>query len=230
MSDCSGLDEIRAIVPIENSRSEPTMTPLPEPRKTPVQARSRQPVEMILEATADALAERGYAGTDTNLVAARAGVSLGSIYQYFPNKDALVTAPPERHAARRCAIIEDAPGSAHPCGLSGHIEAVVHALLAAHRLDPASHKVLARQLPFFDAPKDQSSVDKVIFERIPPRGNDRAGDPPTLMQPTRSGALPAARRTIRVGVTPSFLAARRRAWPPPIRRTRHGARRNSPAR
>ena len=166
MSNCSTFDKIRAIAQVENSLSEPAMTPLPEPRKRPVQARSQQTVEVILEATARVLAERGYAGTNTNLVAARAGVSVGSIYQYFPNKDALVTALHARHAAQRCAMIEDVLGSAHPRGLSGHIEAVVHALLAAHRLEPALHKVLEKELPFFDAPKDQSPADKIIFNRI----------------------------------------------------------------
>ena len=149
MSNCSTFDKIRAIAQVENSLSEPSMKPLPEPRKRPVQARSQQTVEVILEATARVLAERGYAGTNTNLVAARAGVSVGSIYQYFPNKDALVTALHARHAAQRCAMIEDVLGSAHPRGLSGHIEAVVHALLAAHRLEPALHKVLETGVAVF---------------------------------------------------------------------------------
>jgi AcrR family transcriptional regulator len=128
--------------------------------------RSRQTVDVVLEATARVLAERGYAGTNTNLVAARAGVSVGSIYQYFPNKDALVIALHERHAAQMCAIIEVVLDSVHPRGLSLHIEAVVHALLAAHRLEPALHKVLEKEFPFFDAPKDRSPADNVIFGRI----------------------------------------------------------------
>jgi AcrR family transcriptional regulator len=142
------------------------MTSLPEPRKRPGQVRSQHTVDVILEATARVLAERGYAGTNTNLIAARAGVSVGSIYQYFPNKDALIIALHERHAAQMCAIIEGVLGSAHPRGLSGHIEAVVRALLAAHRLEPALHKVLEKEFPFFDAPKNQSPADNVIFDRI----------------------------------------------------------------
>ena len=142
------------------------MKSLPEPRKRPGQARSQHTVDVIVEATARVLAERGYAGTNTNLVAARAGVSVGSIYQYFPNKDALVIALHERHAAQMCAIINGVLDSEHPRGLNGHIEAVVHALVAAHRLEPALHKVLEKEFPFFDAPKDQSPADNVIFDRI----------------------------------------------------------------
>lgn len=56
------------------------MKSLPQPRKAPRQARSQQMVEVILEATARVLGERGYAGTNTNVVAERAGVSVGSLY------------------------------------------------------------------------------------------------------------------------------------------------------
>src|SRR5689334_3047576 len=73
---------------------------LPQPRKQPRQARSQHMVETILEATARILAERGYVGTNTNLVAERAGVSVGSLYQYFPNKKSLVAALHERYAAQ----------------------------------------------------------------------------------------------------------------------------------
>lgn len=61
-----------------------------EPRKTPRQARSAETVEAILEAGAELFADLGYARTTTNKIAARAGVSIGSLYQYFPGKDAVL--------------------------------------------------------------------------------------------------------------------------------------------
>lgn len=61
-------------------------------RKKPVQARSRETVTTILEAATHVLQRRGYSGFTTNHVAARAGVSIGSIYQYFADKDALLAA------------------------------------------------------------------------------------------------------------------------------------------
>jgi len=61
-------------------------------RRKPSQERSRQVVEALVEATAETIAERGLAQTTTNHIAARAGVSVGSVYQYFGNKEELVGA------------------------------------------------------------------------------------------------------------------------------------------
>jgi len=61
-------------------------------RKVPGQARSRETVSVILEASARILESAGLRGFNTNAIAARAGVSVGSLYQYFPNKDAIVRA------------------------------------------------------------------------------------------------------------------------------------------
>lgn len=151
---------------IENSRSPAGAGSLPLPRKVPRQARSQAMVEAILEATARVLAERGYAGTNTNVVAERAGVSVGSVYQYFPNKDSLVTALHERHGAQMYAAIAAVLAAARPDGLHGHVQAMVRALLAAHRVAPELHRVLEKEFPFFDAPREQSVADGGIFRQV----------------------------------------------------------------
>jgi AcrR family transcriptional regulator len=61
-------------------------------RKYPIQQRARQTVETILEATAQILKEMGSKGLTTNHLARRAGFSIGTIYQYFPNREAIVLA------------------------------------------------------------------------------------------------------------------------------------------
>ena len=61
-------------------------------RRKPIQARSQSTVDAILTAAARVLVERGYAKTTTNHVAQVAGVSIGSLYQYFRNKDELIMA------------------------------------------------------------------------------------------------------------------------------------------
>ena len=63
-----------------------------EPRKAPAQARSTATVAAILEAAARILETDGLAGYSTNAIARRAGVSVGSLYQYFPGKDAITRA------------------------------------------------------------------------------------------------------------------------------------------
>ncbi len=84
------------------------LPPRLSPRKPARQDRSRATVDAILEAAVDLLSSQGYARTSTNRIAARAGVSVGSLYQYFPNKDAIVAALFERHAEDIARVVEQA--------------------------------------------------------------------------------------------------------------------------
>src|SRR5882757_10060075 len=67
------------------------------PRKRPQQRRSQATVDAILEAATEVFGGSGFASVSTNAIAGRAGVSIGSLYQYFPNKLALLEAVRERH-------------------------------------------------------------------------------------------------------------------------------------
>ncbi|MBR9763063.1 MAG: TetR/AcrR family transcriptional regulator [Rhodobacteraceae bacterium] len=78
-----------------------------KPRKTPTQSRSRVTVDAIFEATIQVLLKQGMAGLTTSSVAERAGVSVGTMYQYFPNKQALVYALNERFLTRLAENVED---------------------------------------------------------------------------------------------------------------------------
>jgi AcrR family transcriptional regulator len=77
-----------------------------QPRKSPKQERSRQLVEAIVEATARVLVKDGFDGLSVNDVADVAGVSVGSLYQYFPHKEALVVAVLEREADSEAAYLD----------------------------------------------------------------------------------------------------------------------------
>jgi AcrR family transcriptional regulator len=77
-----------------------------EPRKSPVQARSTASVDAILEATLQVLLRVGKERLTTTRVAARAGVSVGTLYQYFPNKSALLQAALRRHLAEVAEAVE----------------------------------------------------------------------------------------------------------------------------
>jgi AcrR family transcriptional regulator len=79
-----------------------------EPRKTPVQARSTASVDAILEATIQVLLDVGKERLTTTRVAMRAGVSVGTLYQYFPNKSALLQAGLRRHLSEVDEAVEAA--------------------------------------------------------------------------------------------------------------------------
>jgi AcrR family transcriptional regulator len=78
-----------------------------EPRKSPVQARSTASVDAILDATIQVLLHIGKERLTTTGVALRAGVSVGTLYQYFPNKSALLQAVLRRHLAAVAQAVED---------------------------------------------------------------------------------------------------------------------------
>jgi AcrR family transcriptional regulator len=77
-----------------------------EPRKSPVQARSAASVDAILEATIQVLLQLGKERLTTTKVALRAGVSVGTLYQYFPNKTALLKAVLQRHIDEVAEAVE----------------------------------------------------------------------------------------------------------------------------
>lgn len=81
------------------------------PRKRPVQARSKDTVEFVIEAAARVFRREGFAAT-TNRIAREAGVSIGTLYEYFPNKQALLAALAERHVALAEREIHSALGRA----------------------------------------------------------------------------------------------------------------------
>jgi AcrR family transcriptional regulator len=106
------------------------------PRKSPSQERSRQTVERILNAATRIFHEQGYAGTTTNDIADEADLSIGSLYQYFPNKDALLAALTKRHitstTSSLVAMIGELPGDS---GFDVILRTVVRFLVEQHDLD-----------------------------------------------------------------------------------------------
>jgi AcrR family transcriptional regulator len=82
-----------------------------KPRKTPMQKRSAETVSVILEAAARVLELDGFEGFNTNAIAKRAGVSVGSLYQYFRSKDALLSGLMEREAAPLLAVTDELIGA-----------------------------------------------------------------------------------------------------------------------
>lgn len=118
-----------------------------QPRKQPRQARSRATVDALLDAAARVLVQEGYAGANTNRVAEVAGISVGSLYQYFPSKDALVLALRQRHAEQMRTLLQEQACQVVGASLSAAVQTLVHAVVQAHLLDPALHRALGEQVP-----------------------------------------------------------------------------------
>lgn len=148
-----------------------------QPRKRPRQVRAELTRQRILTAAAHVFADHGYAAGTTNRIAERARISIGSLYQYYPNKDAILVELVTRHldagmaAARRRA--EEAPpgfhkpdspepdplnpgspeasslnpGSPNPHSLEDFIRGVVRTSIGNHLDDPQLLRVLAEQAP-----------------------------------------------------------------------------------
>jgi AcrR family transcriptional regulator len=104
-------------------------------------------VEALLDATAQVLVKSGYEGTNTNRIAEAAGVSVGSLYQYFPSKEALVAELVERHSEQMWALILENTTSVMREPLPIAARHVIRALFAAHAVEPRLHKVLHEQMP-----------------------------------------------------------------------------------
>ena len=96
-----------------------------EPRKTPVQARAAITVEAICEATIQVLLSHGAERLTTTRVADRAGVSVGTLYQYYPNKRSLLYAVMEEHLDRVATAVESACEQARNQPLAEMIKQVV---------------------------------------------------------------------------------------------------------
>ena len=121
------------------------------PRKQPRQARSVETRARILDAAKSVFAEHGYASGTTNRIADAAAMSVGSLYQYFPNKDAILAELVNAHIAEGMTALANALSSAGPVvrpdQLEPAIRAVVSAMVDVHAADRALHRVLFEESP-----------------------------------------------------------------------------------
>ncbi len=120
-----------------------------KPRKQPRQERARQTVDAILEAAAQVFERQGYAAGTTNRIAERAGISIGSLYQYFPSKDAILVAIVERHidegAAALGPVLAELEADPPPPGVA--FRRLMQGMLELHRHRPDLHRVLFEEAP-----------------------------------------------------------------------------------
>jgi AcrR family transcriptional regulator len=121
-------------------KSDPT-------RRHPVQRRSRQTVEDVLDAVVKILKRDGIDGVTTNRIAEVAGLSIGSIYQYFPDKRAIFTALHDRHVEQIGGVIESTLVKHAASPFEALVRALVEALIDAHASDSELHQLMASDVP-----------------------------------------------------------------------------------
>lgn len=128
--------------------ARPQRDPL-APRRRPRQARSQATASAILEAAARVFAAHGYAAGTTNRIAECAGVSVGSLYEYWPNKDAILAALLERHLDEARALLAPLAAEARARGasLAEVVGRFVGAMVTLHAHEPALHRVLFEEAP-----------------------------------------------------------------------------------
>lgn len=117
------------------------------PRKRPRQSRSKETVESILGATARILVKHGFDGLTTNAVAEQAGVSIGSLYQYFPNKQSLVAALIEQRIDEKNARTHAALAEVAAAPFQVAVRTMIRMTIENYAAAPELSRVLIEQVP-----------------------------------------------------------------------------------
>lgn len=133
----------------------------PVMRKEPRQARSRATVETLIEAGARILSGEGWAGFTTNKVADAAGVSIGSLYQYFPDKLSLIEAIRRRHLDD-CLAVMRKPRTKGRSTIQ-FVDELVRDMVAAHDIHPGLHRVLLDETPGLTGCLDPQSAFEIEY-------------------------------------------------------------------
>ncbi|KAA1430058.1 TetR/AcrR family transcriptional regulator [Mycolicibacter arupensis] len=126
------------------------------PRKQPKQDRAKETRQRVLDAAAQVFSEYGYSASTTNRIAEYARLSIGSLYQYFPNKDAILRALMEQHVEAGMTLLAQRIADGLPGRLDATLRIVVRAAIENHSHDPGLHRVL-----FEEAPRSPAFLDRL---------------------------------------------------------------------
>lgn len=116
-------------------------------RRQPRQRRARQTVEAILQAVVKVLQREGVEGITTNRIAEVAGVSIGSVYQYFPDKAAIFAALHQRHVDAVDRMLQARLLQHAASSLEALVRALVEAMVELHAAEPELHELLSVAVP-----------------------------------------------------------------------------------
>lgn len=167
-----------------------------EPRKSPIQARSVASVDAILKATIQVLLHVGKEQLTTTRVALRAGVSVGTLYQYFPNKRALLQAALKRHLTEVAEAVElvcrEQEGRTLRQMTTALITAFLHAKMRAAKTSIALYSVSSDVDGAKIVQEIGTRVHKAIVRMLRTASNPLATDPQlvaAMLQASMSGVI-----------------------------------------
>ena len=174
-----------------------------EPRKSPVQARSIASVDAILDATIQVLLSVGTERLTTSRVAMRAGVAVGSLYQYFPNKSALIQAVLQRHLEGVTAVVERVCREQKGKTLQQMAVALTTAFINAKMRDVKSSVALYAVSSHVDAAKIAQAMgirsNKAIAEMLVTSREPLAKDPELVASMLQGAMTGVMRRLLECG-------------------------------
>jgi AcrR family transcriptional regulator len=123
-------------------------------------------VDALIEATARLLVKEGFDKVSTNKIAEEAGVSIGSLYQYYPSKEALVAAVVDRHHDKVTRIVRQALPNVAAQPLEEAVRQIVTVAIDAHRIDPKLHRILTEQIPRTGRLKNVEALSRDNFALV----------------------------------------------------------------
>jgi AcrR family transcriptional regulator len=132
----------------------------------PGQARSQETVNVILEASARILESDGLHGFNTNAIASRAGVSIGSLYQYFPNKDAIVLALIRSFEEALDSAVLKAVQIGQGEDLKPRLRRLVRAIVSVHYGRWRLNRVLEAEEERLGSPDDNAAFDAIVLQLL----------------------------------------------------------------
>ena len=184
-----------------------------EPRKTPVQARPAASVEAILKATIQVLTSVGKERLTTTRVASRAGVSIGTLYQYFPNKSALLQAALNRHLNEVTEAVERVCQEQKANTLQHMATALINGFLDAKMKDAKASAALYSVSSDVDGAKIVQQVgvrtNKAIVEMLLADREPITKDPQLVASMLQGAMVGVSRRLLESGSPGKQLAALR---------------------
>jgi len=158
---------------VHDGRGRPRKNTL-KARKMPGQARSQETVSVILEASARILESDGLRGFNTNAIAAKAGVSVGSLYQYFPNKDAIVLALIGSYEEELQNAVFEVIQAGRGQELKRRLRLLVRALVTVHYRRSRLNRVLEAEEERLGSGTDDAAFHAMVLQLLQDHQNEMA--------------------------------------------------------